>query len=347
MLETYSEATLNNCYFEGNEAVDNRGSIYIKIRSKIILINSALKLNKAKNSGGSILIGHSQAIIDSCTVSNELVVLGYGGAISAENVANATVKESSFDNCVGSYGGSLSVKSESTLKLEHTNITNSFAINDGGGLFIFQNSFVIGHNTSFVDGQSTFGGGFLVDESSEINLKIFHFFGNSGSVSGGAIFCKKGERNYFSYYAKENGGGIFGDNCHMMFDYIQIVNNTASNSGGGMYLETSAVEIHNSDAVNNSASYSGNFGLVKMNSKFKSNYLHLLQAEKSCSEIEMTHTFLLNLETNCTFDAESDSQIRLDSIYYTEISESNENIVCTDDTSKAQRIFEDQFILYL
>ena len=48
MLGTFSQAALKNCSFEGNEADDNGGAIFIKIRSKIILSHSTFKVNKAK-----------------------------------------------------------------------------------------------------------------------------------------------------------------------------------------------------------------------------------------------------------------------------------------------------------
>ena len=74
MLETYSEATVNNCYFEGNEATDNGGAILVKIRSQLTLSNSIFKLNKANNTGGPIIIQQSMAIIKYCTFLNESAV---------------------------------------------------------------------------------------------------------------------------------------------------------------------------------------------------------------------------------------------------------------------------------
>ena len=146
----------------------------------------------------------------------------------------------------------------------------------------------------------------------------------------------------------------------MVFDQIQVTNNTARNEGGGMYFTTSTVEIHNCEAVNNSVKFTyyvefSNFGLITRESKFQSTYLHLPDAERSCividsdSVAEMQHTYLPNLASNCTFVARNNSQILVDSIYYTDLnyirkthlfSGSNENILCTDDTSNAQRIFD-------
>ena len=128
MLETYSKATLDTCFFESNEAANDGGAIFVQIVSFIKLGNSILKLNKAKYSGGSILVQHSNAIIESCTFSNESVVYGYGGAIIAENFGNISIQASSFHNCMAFYGGSISVSSKSVLKIENSNLTDSLAI---------------------------------------------------------------------------------------------------------------------------------------------------------------------------------------------------------------------------
>ena len=308
------------------------------------------------------MIRFSQAIIKSCSFSNDSAISGYGGAISSENVANVTVQESSFDNCKASYGGSVSVESGSTLKLEHSNVTDSSALNAGGGLYIFQNSFVTGHNITITDGKSPSGGGFYVAESSEINLNIFKCLENSASETGGALYCRKGEitleKGTLIDNSAREGGGIFGENCCVVFDYVQIVKNTSVHlyyhNGGGMYFKASEVEIHNSEGVNNNAR---NFAVIEMNSKFKSNYLHLPDAEWNCIDIfssskaEMKHTSLGNINwdryTSCTFRARFDSNINLDSVYYTylnytrrtqDLFKNYKGIVCTDDTSSASMI---------
>ena len=212
-------------------------------------------------------------------------------------------------------------------------------------------------------------------------MKIFNCFGNSVSETGGAIYCRKGQvtllkGNILHNSAKEEGGCIFGENCRVVFDYAQIVNNTVVHpdlyyyNGAEMYFKASEVEIHNSEGVKNNAR---NFAVVKMNSKFKSNYLHLPDAEWNCinilssskaemkhtslgsinwvssSKAEMKHTSLgsINWEIYCTFHARFDSNINLVSVYYTDLNytrktqglfKNYENIVCTDDTSNASII---------
>ena len=130
-LETYSEASIDNCLFEGNEAANIGGAISIKILSVMKLHDSILRHNKAKYSGGSILLEHSRATIESCTFSNESVIYGNGGAIIAENTANVTIQASSFYNCMAWYGGSISVAIKSVLNIENSNLSDSFAKQGG------------------------------------------------------------------------------------------------------------------------------------------------------------------------------------------------------------------------
>ena len=87
--------------------------------------------------------------------TQEDFLVGYGGAISAENVANVTVEESFFDKCKASYGGSISVGTESILKLDHSKFAGSYAIKKGGGIHIFQYSFAAIQSTNVTDGKST------------------------------------------------------------------------------------------------------------------------------------------------------------------------------------------------
>ena len=147
MVETYSLASLVKCLFENNEAAENGGAIFVKIRSQITLSNSIFKFNKAKNNGGTISVRQSKATFWSCTFLSESVSMGYGGTIFAENVANITVEESHVYNCTAHYGGFGAIKSESVLNIKNSNLSSNFALKEGGVVYLFQNGLAIGHNS--------------------------------------------------------------------------------------------------------------------------------------------------------------------------------------------------------
>ena len=156
---------LTIAYLGENQAADSGGAMFIKIRSHVIILHSTFKFNKVSNRGGSILVQHSNVIIQSCAFLGETAVWRYGGAISAENVANVTVLESSFHNCTASFGGSLSARAESVFRIKHSDFVDSFAIQRGGGIYIYQNSSIVGNNFTMHDGKSIFGGSIHISDS--------------------------------------------------------------------------------------------------------------------------------------------------------------------------------------
>ena len=356
IVETYSEATVENCYFEANKAGDNGGAILVKIRSTITLGNSVFNLNKAKNHGGSISVQHSHIIVKYCTFESESVSLGFGGAIFAENVANVTVQESSFHNCTAYYGGFGMLKSESVLNIDHSILSHNFAIKKGGAAYVFQNSLLIRNNLTVVDGKSVSGAGIYVHDSSELNSNSFHLLGNNVNESGAAIYCENGkvildEGNLLDNNAKLHGGGVFGHNCQITIDNSKIINNSASIDGRGVCFEMSKVEIHNTQGINNAAQNMGKFGVITMNSKFESSNLHLAETERNYivfnnSVGEMKHIYLSNQGNYCPIVAILGSNVLVDSVYFTQEnyttkardnSKVNETFLCTDESSIAQK----------
>ena len=235
-----------------------------------------------------------------------------------------------------------------------------------GTFYIFQNSFVTGHNITVIDGKSNLGAGFKVQDSSKLNLKLCNILRNAVSKYGGAIYCKQSHVTFengilLDNYANSEGGGFFGKTCSATFDHCKFVNNTALVNGGGMYFTASSVEIHNSEAENNIARI-GNFGFISGKSKFLSNYLYLPNVEVNSiciyndSVAEMKHTNLSNLNAYCPIIAEKNSQIFVDSVYLPNNIDTRrspldsyniEDVVCTDDTSSENGTFGGNYNFFL
>ena len=319
-------------------------------------MDSFLRLNVAKNNGGSILVQHSKVFIFSTTFSNESAVLGFGGAICAENVANVTVRGSLFYHCKAHYGGSVSVQLESVVRIDHSNIVNSYGWNEEGGVHILHFNFLIGYNLTVTAGRSKTGAGLHIGASSKINLEKFTFSRNSAWGAGGAIYCTKSKVTLvkgilFDNSANNQGGGVFGDTCDATFDQSKLIQNTGLFNGGGIFFVTSLVEIHNTEGVNNT----NNSGVIAEYSLFQSKYLHLSDAHGNCITIsnnsvaQMEHTYLSNLQEYCPIVAKTGSKINIDYIYFTDqyysnklqvYSNESKYVVCADGFSKTHGTFE-------
>ena len=94
----------------------------------------------------------------------------------------------------------------------------------------------------------------------------------------------------------------------------------------------------------------GKFGVITRNSKFESNNLHLVEFERNNiifnnSVGEMRHTYLINQGSYCPVVAVVDSNVLVDTVYYTDEnntksqadSKFNATYLCTDKSSIAQK----------
>ena len=191
MLETYSNATINNSSFIGNKPSDDGGAIYGRRRSQIILSNSNFQFNKAWNSGGSILVQHSLVLIKTSTFKNDISFIGQGGSIAAEHVGNVTIDNCHFINCSAAKGGSVSIRAESNLIAKYSLFDRSFSSLSGGALYINQRSFMSGFNVEIHDSKSDIGAGLFVSDSSDVLLREFNLEANNVTKSGGQFTARK------------------------------------------------------------------------------------------------------------------------------------------------------------
>ena len=325
MLETYSNATVNDCSFIENTATDDGGAVYSRRRSQLIIVYSYLQSNKALNSGGSILVQHSLAIVSSSTFENESSVLGYGGSISAEHVGNVTIDSCEFINCTAVHGGSVSIRAESILRVKRSLYDSSFSTTNGGGMYISK-SFVQGYNIVIKNSKSIAGSAIFLDDLGQMTIGEFYFKANKANKSGGAIYCKNSEISFefggmeFNY-AKSSGGAVFAHYYQVTFDYVTSVNNTAEINAGAINSEASTIDIHNCEANGNSAEKKGEFAMITSNSKLTINYLILINIKSNSiiitdrSEAKLRHVYLPHAHVYCPITAVRESQIHVIAIH--------------------------------
>ena len=315
MVETYSNVTITDCSFTKNQASDDGGAIYCRRRSQLIIRDSYLQANNAWNNGGAILVQHSLAIISFSTFKNDISIMGHGGSIAAEHVGNVTIDNCSFINCTAANGGSVSVKTESFIIANKSLFDNSFSNSSGGSLYISK-SILRNFNLVIKSSQSDLGGGIFVSDSSEITMKEFHLIRNKAEKSGGTVYCSEiifEEGKVELSDANLAGGAVFSEHCQVTFDSVTFANNTAGISGGAIHSESSTVDIHNCKAEDNVAGGKGKFAMISSKSKFKTNYLTLIDVKRNAvvitnsSSAELRHVHLADGGYYCCITALRDS----------------------------------------
>ena len=251
VLQTYSNGTIQRCHFESNEATDDGGAIYVSRRSILNVNNTTFTANKARNSGGSILVQHSQVHIEKCQFQHDSVMEAYGGSIAGETVGNIAIKETTFHQCEAPSGGSCALVAESVMNINNSVLSQSVS-SSGGGIILDYKSILTAQNLTIKNSKSTKGGGITIADSSKVNAERISLSGNKASDSGGGVYCEESSfvldaGNVMNNNAEKNGGGIYLKLCHGVFDDISFIGNTAFSCGCVMCGESSSIELFNSE----------------------------------------------------------------------------------------------------
>ena len=129
---------------------------------------------------------------------------------------------------------------------------------------------------------------------------------------------------------------------------VTFAKNTAEISGGAIHSESSVIDIHNCKAEDNVAGGKGKFAMISSKSKFKTNYLTLIDIKRNAvvitnsSSAELRHVHLADGGYYCCITALRDSNIYL-TIYTqgmvteeTHLDSYERNHVCRDKTSSIE-----------
>ena len=257
---------ISNCKFTHNGVVNSSSVIYIgpshnKTTEHIFFTNSVF-LN---NQGTPIYISHQNVLIAGNMLFKRNVAKK-GGSIFINNHAKVTFHRlyAKFINNKALYGGTLCLAKCSNSVFDGMSIVtinNNTAINNGGAVFIEDNSDITFEGNSKItisNNQADFGGAICASINSnlksESNSSVI--INNNNATDGGAI------------YINDNSDFTFEGNTT-----VTLNNNTASDEGGAVYVVensditfegNSKVTIINNQAKNGGAIY------VQFNSNLKS-----------------------------------------------------------------------------
>lgn len=218
-VTNHDNFTAQNVIFK-DSSHDNGGVIYSSSGNSIINIyNSTFENNHAKYGGVIYVSGNGILNIQDSIFKNNYAQQ-FGGAISAENKVNVTIKKSRF--------------------------INDYSVQDvGGAIYIRDSQKFIGEDLEFTNCNATFGGA-ITSLMSNITLVNVNACNNKAKYDGGALYSMYGyvtlKNSIFNANSAENGGAVFVDGAEIFNIYSnKFINNIAQNTAGGVYCLLSEI----------------------------------------------------------------------------------------------------------
>ena len=152
------------------------------------------------------------------------------------------------------FGGGLDIRHASDVTLYRCSIYDNFALGQGGGVYVYNSSFVATNSlvfennvhSGFMIGVDNNCGGGIFAENSDVNLfSISKIYNNSAGKKGGGIFLKNSEAatSLSSIYenSADSGGGVAAYSSTFNQKSVSyIYANTAATKGGGIFLENNS-----------------------------------------------------------------------------------------------------------
>ena len=251
-------AAINHCIFDGENAINDGGAIYLNASNTII-------------SGFS---PYMQLIID-----------------------NVGVRHSVISNCIAGHDGGAGYVFGNRGVVENLTMINNTAGHDGGAGYVVGNYGQL-FDSLFINNTAANDGGALLWEGVNGTIKNITVVNNKATNNGGGIALDAASsqgttsisNSSFKANTADYGGAIY---CANMFTNILDSNFAHDEAyyGGGIYLDYGAY-IHNSTLFNESAVYDGGgIYLNSSNTKLDSSILQQLLLDNKVGVID---SFILN-----------------------------------------------------
>jgi predicted outer membrane repeat protein len=141
--------------------------------------------NTASVHGGGLYNNASDALVTTCTFTDNVATSDGGGVTNSDCVA-VDIMDCTFIGNVGSYGGGLRNSNSDVVVTDCTFAANT-ALVTGGGMRNVAGSDVAVTNCAFVRNNSVLGGG-MYDYDSDATVTNCTFSGNVAATDGGAMY---------------------------------------------------------------------------------------------------------------------------------------------------------------
>jgi hypothetical protein len=209
-------ATLIDCAFEGNAAINGAG-MYNAPGSGTIILNCTFTNNVASGSGGGMYNNGSSAMVMGCTFRNNAVA-GAGGGYYCNNCNDAMVLDSHFADNLSVAGGGGIWNAGGTASIDQCTFVNNTGFS-GGGIYLGDHGYFTVTHCTLIENHAGEGGGI------------------SNADTGGHISHCTLVRNDALMGAFPVGGGMQNYISSVRVDHCAFTGNLAALGGGGVYNE--------------------------------------------------------------------------------------------------------------
>ena len=261
MYLNHDSATVTDCYFGGNNAVNNGAGVYITSENGALVQACTFEQNiTQERRGGGAYLSTSPSTFMNCIFQSNTAGNSSGGNFHVAHSEGERSVETQFINClitegVSTWGGGISVYNQgSDVKIIDCEVTSNMSFNLGGAFHLGFEGKATFINSDINGNESASGGAFNnQDDSTYLRLVDCSILNNRANNNGGAI-------NFFSDDIPGADPPLLSlENCLFGF-------NTASNQGGAVNLLNGNMEMTNCILFNNiNQSPTGAGGAVSIN----------------------------------------------------------------------------------
>ncbi|MEM7228809.1 MAG: right-handed parallel beta-helix repeat-containing protein [Planctomycetota bacterium] len=222
---------------------------------------STFEDNLATN-GGAIGIDQTPSValleVDTTEFTSNVATLRGGGVYST---VSAQFVSCTFDNNVTfGDGGGAYLFDQSFVRVESCSIVNNSAAATGGGLFVAGSGITVVDTAFGSNSAVQRGGGLHAVSAQNVQLEDLAFVGNTCDVFGGGIAALQSQLSLRAVTAADNdaahGGGVSLESSEMDGVQLTLEANTAIR-GGGLYADSSNFIVGASEICSNIAGVAG------------------------------------------------------------------------------------------
>lgn len=336
-LGTFNSITFLNCKFSELKNFESASIIYAISFNAIKFFNSFLSsFETSDNGGGCLLVDNNFLIISNSSVKNYSTINSGGFLYAIQSKNMIKIDNSVFESGYAADGGSLFLNYQSFLYIYKSNFSNNSAGFDGGTFkFNVQITVLIFESVINYSLSRELSGAISIFQQNKIKITLSEI-SNSFANTGGVFSLK-----FNNSFILENSSLKFAK-ARELAGCFKIVNNNilkvfstsfeeifSQNRGGVLTLDTkNKILISNSNFIN-SFSYedvfliqnSNYFLCLSSNFNFKKEILisKFLNVEGSLNNILIYDIKRFNISLSSLLYLEEQNQIRLESIYFSNI----------------------------